>query len=280
MRAAYIYQILTPSVSPRELDPGFLVLDNSANPRPDWFEYWPIRNFLLEQSMDENAYYGFLSPKFKAKTNLGAAAVEAAERDADGGADVILLSPSIHNSSYHLNVFVHGDAEHPGLLAISKRFFERIGRSTNLDELVCDSRNTVNSNYFIAKARFWREWFAVTEALFAIAEAPDDPLGAELRAPTAYRGAADVQMKVFVVERIAGGRSQLPNPRTRSVRSARADLQAAGRDCLRRVEDRLRDRGPRTIQAGLSDGQWIAQLPERAHTDRRVAEITPGSAVS
>jgi hypothetical protein len=85
---------------------------------------------------------------------------------------------------------------------------------------VNDSRNTVTSNYFVAKPRFWREWFVIAEALFAIAEAPADPLGAELRGPTAYRGAVDVQMKVFIVERIASWllavdrsfRTRVPDP--------------------------------------------------------------------
>jgi hypothetical protein len=203
MPAAFIYQILTPLVSARDLDPGFLVLDNSKNARPDWFEYWPIRNFLLEQPLDESAFYGFLSPRFKQKTNLGAAKVQAIVREADAALEVILLSPSIHNSAYHLNVFEHGESEHPGLLEVSARFFERIGRSTDLSAIVNDSRNTVTSNYFLAKPRFWRQWLEVAEALFAIAESPADPLGAQLRAPTAYRGAVDVQMKVFIVERLA-----------------------------------------------------------------------------
>lgn len=203
MPAATIYQILTPLVSARDLDPGFLVLDNSENARPDWFEYWPIRKFLLEQTLDESVFYGFLSPRFKQKTNLGAAKVHAIVRDADAAVEVILFSPSIHNSSYHLNVFEHGDSEHPGLLEISTKFFERIGRSTDFSAIVNDSRNTVTSNYFVAKPRFWRRWLALAEALFGVAESPADPLGAQLRAPTAYRGAVDVQMKVFIVERLA-----------------------------------------------------------------------------
>jgi hypothetical protein len=36
-----------------------------------------------------------------------------------------------------------------------------------------------------------------------MAESPTDPLGAELRKPTSYRGRRDAQMKVFVLERIA-----------------------------------------------------------------------------
>ncbi len=202
MAQAFIYQILTHHMTPQALDPGFLVLDNSANERPDWFEYWPIRNYLLGATLDEDAYYGFLSPKFKLKTNLSAAAAHAVVRGA-AGADVVLFSPSIQNTAYHLNVFAHGESECAGLLDISKQLFARIGRPANLDELVSDSRNTVNSNYFAAKPRFWREWLDITESIFTIAETAADPLGAMLRAPTTYRGRVDVPMKVFVIERIA-----------------------------------------------------------------------------
>jgi hypothetical protein len=203
MPGAHIYQILNHYTSPRDLDPGFGVLDNSVNERPDWFEYWPIRKFLQHEPLEDGAFYGFLSPKFKIKTNLTASMVQEFVRDAGGGADVILLSPSIHNSAYFWNVFEHGESEHPGLLAVARQFFERIERRADLDELVSDSRNTVHSNYFLAKPRFWREWLRVNEALFALAEDPSDGLGARLRAPTAYRGRSDVQMKIFLMERVA-----------------------------------------------------------------------------
>ncbi len=75
MHAVHTYQILNHYTSRQDLDPGFDVLDNSTNERPDWYEYWPIRKFLLNEPLDENAFYGFLSPKFKLKTNLGAADV-------------------------------------------------------------------------------------------------------------------------------------------------------------------------------------------------------------
>jgi hypothetical protein len=115
----------------------------------------------------------------------------------------VLLSPSIHNSAYYLNVFEHGDAEHPGLKSVAKALFERLELSSDLDSLVSDSRNTVHSNYFIAKPRFWRDWLAINEKMYAIAETPGDALGEALRAPTTYRGGTDVQMKIFVMERIA-----------------------------------------------------------------------------
>ena len=116
---------------------------------------------------------------------------------------MVLFSPSIHNSAFYLNVFEHGNAEHPGLLRVANAFFARIGHPMPLEDLVSDSRNTVHSNYFIAKPRFWRAWLRITEQLFAIAEIPEDPLGVELRTPTQYRGSRDVQMKIFLMERVA-----------------------------------------------------------------------------
>jgi hypothetical protein len=204
MHALHIYQILNHYTSRQELDPGFDVLDNSANERPDWYEYWPIRRFLLNASLDENAFYGFLSPKFKLKTNLSFAEVRDFVEASGPGADVVLFSPSIHNSAFFLNVFEHGNSEHPGLLDVAKRLFARLDvRAPPLENLVSDSRNTVHSNYFIAKPRFWRAWLAITEQMFVIAETADDPLGIELRTPTEYRGSRNVQMKIFLMERIA-----------------------------------------------------------------------------
>jgi hypothetical protein len=203
MHAMHIFQILNHYTRREELDPGFDVLDNSSNPRPDWFEYWPIREFLRGEVLDEDAYYGFLSPKFRLKTSLSSAAVREFILAGGGAADVVLFSPSIHNSAFFLNVFEHGDAEHPGLKDVARRLFDRLGLPGDLNTLVSDSRNTVHSNYFIAKPRYWRAWLSINERLFTIAEAPDDPLGEVLRAPAPYRGALNVQMKIFVMERVA-----------------------------------------------------------------------------
>ncbi len=199
----HLFQIQNHYTPREDLDPGFEVLDNSANERPDWFEYWPIRNFLVSQPLDEDAFYGFLSPKFKHKTNLSAAQVRQFIAAAPVATDVVLFSPSIHNSAYFQSVFEHGEEEHPGLAGVAVRLFDRLGLRLDLDNFISDSRNTVHSNYFIAKPKFWRAWLGITERLYAIAEAPDDPLGAELRTLTSYRGSNSVPMKIFVMERIA-----------------------------------------------------------------------------
>src|SRR5476651_441474 len=93
MQTMHIYQILNHYTPRQDLDPGFAVLDNSINERPDWFEYWPIKRFLLGETLDENTFYGFLSPKFKLKTSLSSAAVRDFILAADSAAEIILLSP-------------------------------------------------------------------------------------------------------------------------------------------------------------------------------------------
>jgi hypothetical protein len=201
MSEIFLYQIFYTKAE--DLDPGFRVLDNTSNERPDWYEYWPIRKFLLNERLDDNSYYGFLSPKFKQKTNLSAAAALEFVRLKAATADIVLLSPSLQWTAYHWNVFKFGDAVHPGLLSVADQFFRRIGQPTDLHELVSTSQNEVYSNYIVAKPRFWREWLGITEQLFALAESPEDPIGIALRKPTSYRGSNGAQMKVFIVERIA-----------------------------------------------------------------------------
>jgi hypothetical protein len=200
---ARIYQILNHYTPASALDPGFLVLDNSANERPDWFEYWPMRKFLLSQPLDEQTLYGFVSPKFGFKTNLGAARVASFIDSADAATDVVLFSPGIHNSAHYLNVFLHGDAKHPGLLEVATELLTRIGRPTDFAALVTDSRNEVLSNYFIAKPRFWRRWLEINESMFRIAEDPTDALGIKLTERTRYRFKSTVPMKIFIMERVA-----------------------------------------------------------------------------
>src|SRR5277367_2980386 len=136
-----IYQILNHYTPRSDLDPGFLVLDNSANERPDWFEYWPMRKFLLNESLDQQTLYGFVSPKFGFKTNLAASRVASFVESASTATDVVLFSPGIHNNAHYLNVFQHGDAKHPGLIGVASQLTARIGLPIDFTSLVTDSRN-------------------------------------------------------------------------------------------------------------------------------------------
>ena len=106
MPSAFVYQIRYDAS--QEVDQDLLPLDNTANERPDWFEYWTIRTFLHTQPLDDNVFYGFLSPRFKSKTNLSGEEVHEFIRRHGDTADVLLFTPSLHLSAYYLIIAAGG----------------------------------------------------------------------------------------------------------------------------------------------------------------------------
>ncbi|CCG09771.1 FkbM family methyltransferase [Pararhodospirillum photometricum] len=183
------------------IEPGYARLDNTDNPRPDWREYWPIRRFLLEETLDEMTFYGFFSPKFGTKTLLSHDQVVAFIDAQAAQADVILFSPQPDMGAMFLNVFEQAEVFDPGLMEAYQSFLNQRGVDVPLSSLVMDARHVVFSNFFVARPAFWREWLAFNEALFAVCEGPETPLRTALCQPTTYPG--EVERKVFLQERTA-----------------------------------------------------------------------------
>lgn len=198
----HIHQIYYSEQTQRDNDPGFIGLNNLKNERPDWREYWPIRNYLLNTSLNENDYYGFFSPKFKAKTNLDAAVVHAFVRAHEAEADVFLFSPFFDQGAFFLNIFEQGASNHADIWDVFQGCAALIAPSVDLVKLVMDSRNVVFCNYFVAKPEFWRLWLESCELIFSEAEANKTLLAVSLNASTNYNNGA-APKKVFVIERIA-----------------------------------------------------------------------------
>ncbi len=195
-----IFQIYYDEPTRLGLDPAFEPMDNSHNARPDWFEYWPIRSFLQQQVLDDNAYYGFLSPRFGVKTRLSGAAVRSFVAKS-GHADVITFSPFPDQACFHLNVFEQGESFHSGLAQTAQAFFDIVGLNVDINRMVMDIRTTVFSNYFVARGAFWRCWKSILEKCFELSESPLSPLYVGLTKETQYDKLA--QMKIFLMERLA-----------------------------------------------------------------------------
>lgn len=185
------------------LEPGYLALDNQDNPRPDWREYWPIRRFLLSNPLDEDAYYGFLSPRFREKTGLGPEDISNFILESPEGTDVAIFSPQVDVGAFFPNVFIGEEMADPGFLETCAAFVERVGMELDVRQALMDSSNIVFSNYIVARPTFWRAWLNVTERMFDIAENGDhnDPLRQQLLHRTQYK--EGVPRKVFLLERVA-----------------------------------------------------------------------------
>lgn len=181
------------------LEAGYGYLDNLRNDRADWREYWPMRQFLLTENLDENAFYGFFSPRFAEKTGLSYQQVVTFVQSTPEDTDVVTFSPQVDIGAFFQNVFVGGDLADPGFLVTAQACANLAGLSVDLTQLVMDSRCTVFSNFFVAKPAFWRRWLDFCELLFAVAEVhADSELGQALRYKTRYK--EGVERKVFVVE--------------------------------------------------------------------------------
>ncbi len=180
----------------------FLPLDHTANERSDWQEYWPIRKFLLNNELDENCLYGFLSPRFTDKTGLGGERLMQFLSKEGRGKDVVTISPQPDMGAMFLNVFAQNELFDPGFCETADIFFKTIGLDIDLQTCVMDSTQIVFSNYFFAKPAFWRRWLQVNERIFYLCEVqPAFATKIGLLKKTSYRDG--VQRKVFLMERIA-----------------------------------------------------------------------------
>ncbi len=197
-----IYQICYSPETLANVPQGFLTLDNSANERPDWREYWAIRNYLLNNYLSEDTLYGFFSPKFSSKTSLDHAKVQTFLAENYSGQDVVSFSPFWDLMSIFKNVFEQGDFFHPGLSDTCQNFANLHVAGIELKDAITHSENTIFCNYFLAKKTFWKEWLILGELLFEASEYQKTELAEKLNASTSY-GEQRVPMKVFVQERLA-----------------------------------------------------------------------------
>ena len=199
------FQIFYNAATRAALDPAFEPLDNSANERPDWYEYWPIRNFFRANALEEGTYYGFLSPLFFQKTALsGRQVLEFASQAGD--AEVITFSPHPCHGACFYNVIEQGATASPASSRSRPAFSASSTPRCGSIPIVNDSRNTVYSNYFLATPRFWSSWDRIFSRLFELAEAPGSPLREALNRPVVYAkddgDAKPAQMKIMLMERV------------------------------------------------------------------------------
>lgn len=200
MATAHIHQIFYDEATRHAVEPAYIPLDNTQG-RADWYEFWPIKQYLDTHSLVEGDWYGFLSTKFREKTGFTPANVHDALRQ-QAGADVLLLSGSFDQLAFFKNPFEQGDAWHPGLMALAQRLLDHMGVAVQLQDLVCHSHNFAYCNYIVAKPAYWRAWHTLAQAIWAVFEADDD-FARELHGVTRYHSAPQgAPIKTFIQERM------------------------------------------------------------------------------
>ncbi|WP_405124445.1 glycosyltransferase [Pseudomonas alloputida] len=161
----------------------------------------------MNKDLDENAFYGVLSPRFKQKTGLDSGQVLDFVKSAPGDVDVLLFPMFFDELAFYENTFIQGLVCHPNIWPAFVEMARQLSPGVNLETLVMDARRSQFCNFFMAKPRFWRHWFSKAETIFQAAEqarAAERPTsyGAALNEATLHRGEKGYECKVFVMERL------------------------------------------------------------------------------
>jgi len=197
-----IHQIFYDDLTKSKLDLGFIPLDNTKNERPDWFEFWPIRNYLNKNELEDDTWYGFLSPRFQEKMGIDSRYIKNMIDEHGHTADAFLISPAWDQICFFQNPWEQGEVWHPGLITEGQKFFDLISYPVDLRAMVSDLTNTVFSNYIIAKKSFWIEWKRIANLFWDYAETSDEE--SNVRRSTSYGNKKNqYPIKTFIQERFS-----------------------------------------------------------------------------
>jgi hypothetical protein len=192
-----IYQIFYDEESKSKLDPAFLPLDNSLNIESDWFEFSAIRNYLLCNDLDQDTFYGFLSPNFCSKSQFRSHNVIDLISTYGSRIDVALFSIRWDHIAYFTNPFEQGECIHPGILKATQKFLDSINLDIDLKNFITHSQTAVYSNYIIAKPSYWLKWLSLANEFYDYAK-----VNSEVNQPAIHR-AKDIALKAFIQERLS-----------------------------------------------------------------------------
>jgi hypothetical protein len=165
-----VFQIYFKPELKQHCDPLFTPLDNTDNPRPDLRE-WDVWNrnheAILEQNLD---HWGYVSWKFKEKTNLTGEQVFNFI-NTNPGYDVYLFNPCIINEAVFANSWEQGDIHHPNISGIGNKFLAKLNyKDVDVKSMILDRNKTVFANYVVGNQDFWNRFMNFSRRLFTEAE--------------------------------------------------------------------------------------------------------------
>jgi hypothetical protein len=202
-RNLFIHQIYYTKETQSKLDRGFIPLDNIENKRPDWREYWCIKNFFTKNNIINDDFYGFFSPKLFERTGLLSDDIYDFINQNEENIDIFLFNPIKKSSFVFFNVIDQATDKHDSkTFDIFKKIFFIISKNKlNVFNLVNHSNSTVYCNYFVAKGSFWKKWLEINNFLFNDLELQQSIFRDDLTKKVNYAN-TKVELKVFIMERV------------------------------------------------------------------------------
>ena len=196
MNKIEIRQIYYDDTSFSQLQEPFIPLNNVEGDK-SWFEFWPMINFLAQTELEENIFYGFFSPKFSIKTGFSPESAMAVINK-NSEKDVVIFSYAWDQLCYFINPWEQGELWQQGITKATQDFLDYVGFNVQISQLITSRKNSVFSNFIVAKKSYWEKWKALASQFLLYA---DDPDGDLFHLKTQYLKSAQ-PMKVFIQERL------------------------------------------------------------------------------
>jgi hypothetical protein len=175
----------------------FIPLDNSEGPKY-LYESYPMLVQLERALPEKDAWYGFFSPKFFEKTRITPNDIYGEVERASNDVSVFLFSSHWKQVAQWQNIWLQGDAFHPGLLQLTQKVIELAGYKIDITKTYSTLNDGVFSNYLIAKNEFWLEWRRLVSIYYNLIQV--DKKFLKQSAP--YKG-EEIPIHTFVIERLA-----------------------------------------------------------------------------
>jgi hypothetical protein len=199
----HLFHIFYNEASKLSIPPGSIGLDNT-NPEADgWYEFLPMIRKLNEIDLYSDDLIGFLSPNFHLKVGITVPEFRRIAEENYDRHDVFISNYCWDQTAFFFNAWEQGEFWHPGISQSSQAFFDFINSGILITSLVGHARNTVASNFIIAKSSYWRKWLDMSTLFLKFLN--EDPVGLGLKAmSTSYAAEHNQQrMAVFIQERFA-----------------------------------------------------------------------------
>lgn len=181
---------------------AFIPLRVQHNSSAIWRELRIFVDFYRNGGHLNSEMTGIFSPKFRHKTKVsGAVFLDFAEKQR--GADVCMINPFPMLPYYSYNVWMQGEAFHPGLSQRAQALLDAVGIGWDLSLTPRQNHQTLlYSNFWIASPAFWQAY--VGEVLNPIAcfleENPESDTARAVLEEASYLVAAP--FLPFIVERL------------------------------------------------------------------------------
>ncbi len=147
------------------LDNSFIPMDNTTNRNPELREYRFFLDHYNEGLHKEADYTGIVSWKFNQKTKTeGRVFIDFIKNNP--GYHVYFINPYPHEVYLFKNVWLQGEACHPGLIEFVQSIMTRLNYDINLRGIETSHDTALYCNFWVGNAYFWDEYMKFTQPIF------------------------------------------------------------------------------------------------------------------